>query len=120
MKRKKYLLPLFLLLVVVWLGAALVSAVTAGSDDFGDCPDAAAVLQRGKVIINIPAGANTASEIVQVFPCAGMNVQASGGSMLNTPIVINAIVHQDSLILTANLIKSQPGPVDVVVWWRVD
>ena len=120
MKRNRFVFSLFLVLALGLLGVVLVSGVTAGSDDFGDCPDAPDVLQRGQAIITIPAGASEASEIVQVFSCSGMNVQASGGSMLNTPIVVNAIVHQDQLILTAHLIKPQPGPVDVTVWWRVD
>ncbi len=120
MKKKQYLWPLFLLMAIVWLGVALVTNGTADAEAEGVCPRFARVVQRGELIITIPAEETAAFELVQITPCPDMNIQVTGGSMLNTPIVINGNVHQDWLILNAYLLEPQPGPMDVTVWWRLD
>jgi hypothetical protein len=99
------------------LNASLATGASGGIAKGPGCPT---VAQMGEVDITIPAGELVGSAEFQFTRCAGMNIQVTGGSMLDTPIIINAIAHQDHLILKAYLQKPQPGPLDVTLWWRVD
>ena len=117
MKVKRFLPALFLILVIGLLTVPLAAGAATGTGNPPECP---AVVQSGEVHITILAGETVGEAVLQFLPCAGMNVQVTGGSMLETPIIINAITHQDYLILRAYLQEPQPGPVDVTVWWRVD
>lgn len=117
MKGKRLLQLFFLLSIFGLLNAQLATGASDGTSKGPECPT---VLQMGEVVITIPAGQLVGRAELQFLPCVGTNVQATGGSMLETPIIINAITHQNYLILRAYLQESQPGPVDVTVWWRVD
>ena len=117
MKEKRFLLPLFMILIV---GLMMVPLVAGAADGIANQPECPMVLQRGEIDITIPAGETVGGAELQFIPCAGMNVQVTGGSMLETPIIINAITHQDYLILRAYLQQPQPGPMDVTLWWRVE
>ena len=117
MNAKRFFLPLFLILIVGLLTIPLVAGAADGIANQPECPT---VLQRGEINITIPAGETVGRAELQFLPCAGMNVQVTGGSMLETPVVINAHTHQDVLLLRSYLLEPQPGPFDVTLWWRVD
>lgn len=112
--------PLQLFIYIFILGLLNASSATGASDAITKRPDCPTILQMGELDISIPAGEMVGSAELQFTRCAGMNVQVTGGLMLETPVIINAIAHQDILILRAYLQEPQPGPVDVTVWWRVD
>ena len=115
--KSKRLLKLILILVFGLLNASLAAGASDGITKGSECP---AVIQRGEVDITILPGEVVGSAELQFTPCARMNIQVTGGSMLETPIIINAIAHHDILLLRAYLLEPQPGPLSVTIWWRVD
>ncbi|NIT60452.1 MAG: hypothetical protein GWN00_30890, partial [Aliifodinibius sp.] len=72
------------------------SLVAARLPEKPSCPD---VIQQGQVAVTIPNYETSGIREIQITPCAGMNIQASGGPNDHEPVVINAIVHQDVLLL---------------------
>ena len=98
---------------VILLAAALVAPVSSGARK-ASCPP-----QMGQVVATIAAGELSAVVENPIDLCPNMNVQLSGGSSLQVPIILNARVHQGVLIITASLLHYEEGPVDVTVWWHV-
>jgi hypothetical protein len=117
MKGNRFLQSLFLILILGMFSVPLAALASAVATEKPTCPT---VVQSGEVEIRIPAGEETGAMELQFIRCSGMNIQVTGGTMLQTPVVVNAVAHHDYLILQAFLQESQPGPVDVTVWWRVD
>ncbi len=107
----------FILLLGLVIGLLAIPLAAGAAAKPPTCPTA---VQSGEVDITIPAGETVGRADLQFTRCAGMNVQVTGGSMLETPIIINAIAHHDYLLLRAYLQEPHPGPFDVTIWWRVD
>jgi hypothetical protein len=117
MKVKRVLLPMLLILVTGLLSVPLMVGASSDKVKGPECPT---VIQMGEVDITVPASELVGSADLQFIRCAGMNIQVTGGSMLETPVIINAFAHHDQLMLRVYLQEPQPGPMDVTVWWRVD
>ena len=75
--------------------------------------------QMGQVVVTIPAGETQGLVATPINFCPKINVQLTGGSSGQLPIILNAKLHQGFLITTAHLLNPEEGPVDVVIWWQV-
>lgn len=117
MKTKRFLLFLYLIVIVGLLAVPLAADTADGIVKPAECPT---VVQSGEIDITIPAGETVGRVEQQFIRCPGMSIQVSGGSMLELPIIINVIAHHDYLILRAYLQEPQPGPVEVTIWWIVE
>jgi hypothetical protein len=117
MSNRRILLPILFLLAVALLRVGQLRSTSTSPFVEPACP---AVLQQGELTLTIPAGSTSATVEQQFIRCTATNVQVTGGTMNRTPLIINAVVHHDQILVSANLLAPQPGPTDVTVWWRVD
>jgi hypothetical protein len=115
---KKVTLTILLVIVVGTL--MTVSSGRTQAAPLSKNPTCPTEIQMGEVNIMIPARELSGRTEIQIDRCPGLNVHTTGGMMLDAPVVVNAVVHQDSLVITTHLLAPQPGPVDVTVYWRVD
>jgi hypothetical protein len=76
--------------------------------------------QMGQVLISVPPGETAWTAEVPIAYCPDLNLQITGGTSSHLPIILNAGVHHGTLLITASLLKPEGGPIDVIVWWRVD
>lgn len=117
MMKRPFLFSLLLVVAVVQMSAVVVMSAAATPSVEPACPT---VVQRGAMTVTIPAGSTSVTAEQPIIRCVDLAVQVTGGTMNRTPVIINAVVHHDQLLVTANLLAPQPGPTDVTLWWRAD
>jgi hypothetical protein len=120
MAHLKRIVPLTSLLALMIL--ALLPGQASARQAVGPAlePACPTVIQKGEITVTIPAGETSGTVEQPITRCAGMNVQVTGGTLNRTPAIVNAIVHQNRLLLSVHLLAPQPGPTDFTIWWRVD
>lgn len=118
MKNRLVVFSLLLAIAAIPMSGALVMA-SAGSPTVGPgCPD---MVQQGELRLTIPAGSTGASAEQPIIGCAGTVVQASGGTLNRTPVIINAVVHHDHLMLSAFMLtprQAQPMSPSGGAWFK--
>ena len=115
MKQMKYVGKRIFFLIAVLAILLIASQITVAENKV----DPNCTSSLGELALTIVSGATSASAELPFENCINPYVSLSTGSNQNVPIVANAWVHQGRVVVTVHLLTTQPGPVDVTVWWQI-